>query len=82
MSEFDRSYGERKAIPVRLPADQYAIYDAQAEKEGLDLGPWIIKQLALHEGLPVPGFVGRQKRQKRKATSSLASREGARSSAA
>lgn len=65
MSETGRSFGERKVAYVRLPDDHYDFYDAVAAQEGLDLGPWIVKELAKHKGLPVPEHVGRIKRRKR-----------------
>ena len=65
MSESRRSFGERKVAYVRLPDDHHDFYDAVAAQEGLDLGPWIVKELAKNKGLPVPEHVGRIKRRKR-----------------
>lgn len=75
MSETSRSFGERKGAYVRLPEDQYELYDARAAQEGLDLGPWIAKKLALHEGEPIPDFVGRIKRRKRSKRDAMASHD-------
>lgn len=66
MAPIQRSFGDRSAISVRLPSDQYAVYDSLAEQEDLDLGPWIAKILAENQGLPIPAFVGRHARRKRR----------------
>lgn len=65
MSSTDRSFGERRTALPRIPVDQYEYYDSLAEQENLDLGPWIVKELAEHRGLPIPNFVGRHQRRRR-----------------
>jgi hypothetical protein len=61
-----KSFGERKLISVRVPEELYDYYDALAAEESLDLGPWVIKELSEKRELPVPAFVGRHKRRRRK----------------
>ncbi|WP_461634913.1 hypothetical protein [Glutamicibacter soli] len=69
-----RSFGDRTALTVRLSREHYELFDNYAEQEGLSLGAWIAKELAVHRDLEVPSFVGRTVRYgSRKGTEARAS---------
>jgi hypothetical protein len=53
-----------------MPVDHFEVYDAAAEREGLDIGDYLTRELARAHGLPVPGYI--QERQRK----NLAAREG------
>ncbi|MEA5457316.1 hypothetical protein SPF06_21575 [Sinomonas sp. JGH33] len=65
MSSTDRSFGNRQAQTIRLPEDHFDYYDGLAAAENLSFSDWLTKELANGRGLPVPDYVGRQRRRKR-----------------
>ena len=57
-----RKLGERKAQTVRMPMDHFGRYDAEAEREGLEIGDYLTKSLAEAHGLPVPDYIEERQR--------------------
>lgn len=52
-----RPKGDRRAITVRVPSDQWSAFDAARRECGYDsLSDYIAALLAEHHGLPVPGY--------------------------
>ncbi|SDY63628.1 hypothetical protein SAMN05661080_04117 [Modestobacter sp. DSM 44400] len=47
---------------MRMPMDHFGLYDAEAEREGLEIGDYLTKSLAEAHGLPVPGYIEERQR--------------------
>lgn len=52
-----RPRGNRTAITVRVPDEQYAEYASQAEELGIPIGSWAAIVLARSQGLEVPEYI-------------------------
>ena len=57
-----RSVGARHAHTVRMPVDHFEVYDEAAEDAGLDVGDYLVMQLAHAHGLPTPGYIEERQR--------------------
>lgn len=58
-----RSKGSRYQQTIRVPVDQFAVYQAQAREAGLDVGDYVVARLAEAHELPVPSYIGAWPRQ-------------------
>jgi hypothetical protein len=52
--------GVRKQFTMRLPADQFAVYKAEAEQRGTSLADYLTEVLARGHGLPEPEYLHRR----------------------
>ena len=49
--------GPRRQVTVRVPVQHYEVYERQAAEAGLEIGGYLVAQLARANGLPVPEWV-------------------------
>lgn len=56
------SKGDRRQFTMRLPAHDFAIYKAAADKQGLSLADYLAGVLAHGHGLPTPTYLYRHRR--------------------
>ncbi|WP_337007231.1 hypothetical protein [Microbacterium sp. LB12] len=52
-----RDRGARKNLLSRVPDDQYAVYEAAAERLGIPIGSYSTMRLAEIHNLPVPDYI-------------------------
>lgn len=52
-----RDRGARKNLLSRVPDDQYAVYEAAAERLGIPIGSYSTMRLAEIHNLPVPEYI-------------------------
>lgn len=52
-----RPRGNRSAITVRVPDDQYEIYAKEAATLGIPIGSWVAIQLAQTKHLDIPPYI-------------------------
>ena len=45
---------------MRLPADQFAVYKAEADQRGISLADYLTEELARGHGLPEPDYLHRR----------------------
>lgn len=52
-----RDRGARKNLLARVPDDQYAIYEAEAQKLGIPIGSYNTMRMAELHKLPIPPYI-------------------------
>lgn len=63
-----RRKGVRRQFTIRVPEEQFAVYEAAAlAADGLDVGDYIAARLAEAHDLPVPSYIGRWPREQQAA---------------